>query len=315
MDSLSPNPHTHDDRKRWQTVVSSLITQWWYDSQISLLITAKRTLTPMNSTWSHLTSSSKSGLSYERGFGVRPQTRITAQFSLTMSISQHSAYREELASEVQSSPGGLPCKFQPQALSLLEVRSANVQKLCVCVCVCVCVCACACAVTQSWFFVTPWTAAHQAPLSMGFSRQEYWSGLPFPSPGDLSNPRIETMSLESPANESESHSVVSNSLQPHGLCPWTSPGQNTGVGGLSFLQGIFPTQESNTGLLLCRRILYQLSHKGSPRILEWVAYPISRRSSWPRNRTGVSCIAGRFFTNWDKIYNSYSIQALGRPSN
>ena len=182
MDSLSPNPHTHDDRKRWQTVVSSLITQWWYDSQISLLITVKRTLTPMNSTWSHLTSSSKSGLSYERGFGVRPQTRITAQFSLTMSISQHSAYREELASEVQSSPGGLPCKFQPQALSLLEVRSANVQKFCVCVCVCVRVRACVCAVTQSWLFVTPWTAAHQAPLSMGFSRQEYWSGLPFPSP-------------------------------------------------------------------------------------------------------------------------------------
>ena len=72
------------------------------------------------------------------------------------------------------------------------------------------------------------------------------------------------MSLESPANESESHSVVSNSLQPHGLCPWTSPGQNTGVGGLSFLQGIFPTQESNQGLLHCKRILYQLSYQGSP---------------------------------------------------
>ena len=41
-------------------------------------------------------------------------------------------------------------------------------------------------------FVTPWTVAHQAPLSMGFSRQEYWSGLPFPSPGDLPNPGIET---------------------------------------------------------------------------------------------------------------------------
>ena len=39
--------------------------------------------------------------------------------------------------------------------------------------------------------VTPWTVAHQAPLSMGLSRQEYWSGLPFPSPGDLSNPGIE----------------------------------------------------------------------------------------------------------------------------
>ena len=40
-------------------------------------------------------------------------------------------------------------------------------------------------------FVTPWTVAYQAPLSMGFSRQEYWSGLPFPSPGDLPDPGIE----------------------------------------------------------------------------------------------------------------------------
>lgn len=85
----------------------------------------------MNSTRPRLRSSSKSGLSYERGFGVQTQTRITAQFSLTMSISPHSAYREELASQVQSSLGGLPCKFQPQALSLLEVRSANIQ-MCVC---------------------------------------------------------------------------------------------------------------------------------------------------------------------------------------
>ena len=44
-------------------------------------------------------------------------------------------------------------------------------------------------------FVTPWTVAHQAPLSMGFSRQEYWSGLPFPSPGDLPNPGIKLVSL------------------------------------------------------------------------------------------------------------------------
>ena len=44
-------------------------------------------------------------------------------------------------------------------------------------------------------FATPWTVAHQAPLSMEFSRQEYWSGLPFPSPGNLSNPRIEPRSL------------------------------------------------------------------------------------------------------------------------
>ena len=59
---------------------------------------------------------------------------------------------------------------------------------------------------------------------------------------------------------SESHSVMSNSLQPHGLySPWNSPGQNAGVGSHSLLQGIFPTQESNWGLLHCRRILYQLS--------------------------------------------------------
>ena len=43
----------------------------------------------------------------------------------------------------------------------------------------------------SWLCVTPWTVAHQAPLSMGFSRQEYWSGLPWPPPGDLPNPGME----------------------------------------------------------------------------------------------------------------------------
>ena len=54
-------------------------------------------------------------------------------------------------------------------------------------------------------FVTPWTVAHQAPLSMGFSRQEYWSGLPFPSPGHLPDPGIEPGSpaLESDASTSE----------------------------------------------------------------------------------------------------------------
>ena len=98
-------------------------------------------------------------------------------------------------------------------------------------------------------------------------------------------------------SESESHSVVSSSLQPHGLySPWNSPGQNTGVSSLSLLQRIFPTQGSNPGLPHCRQILYQLSHKGSSRILEWVAYPFSSRSSRPRNQTGVSCIAGRFLS-------------------
>ena len=131
---------------------------------------------------------------------------------------------------------------------------------------------------------------------------------------------------------------MSDSLWPHGLySSWNSPGQNTGVGSLSLLQGtfpsqgelrspalqvdsltaepqgkpkntgvgslsllqqLFPTQELNRGLLHCRQIVYQLSHQGSPRILEWVAYPFCSRSSWPRNRSRVSCIAGGFFTSW-----------------
>ena len=71
--------------------------------------------------------------------------------------------------------------------------------------------------------VTPLTAAHQAPPSLGFSRQEHWSGLSFPS------------------------------------------------------------RKLNLHLVHCRQILYCLSHQGSPRILEWVACPFSRRSSLPRN--------------------------------
>ena len=64
--------------------------------------------------------------------------------------------------------------------------------------------------------------------------------------------------------ESESHSVVSDSLRPHGLyTSWNSPGQNTGVGSLSLLQGTFPTQGSNPGLPRCGQILYQLSYQGS----------------------------------------------------
>ena len=100
-------------------------------------------------------------------------------------------------------------------------------------------------------------------------------------------------------SESQSRSVTSNSLRPHGLdSPRNSPSQNTGVGGLFLLQGIFPIQGSNPGLLHCGQIPYQPSHKGSPTMLEWVAYPFSSGSSWPRNQTGVSCVAGGCFTNW-----------------
>ena len=65
-------------------------------------------------------------------------------------------------------------------------------------------------------------------------------------------------------SESESCWVISNSLRPHGLySPWNSPGQNTRVGSVSLLQGIFPTQGSNPGVSHCRQILYQPSHQGN----------------------------------------------------
>ena len=133
--------------------------------------------------------------------------------------------------------------------------------------------------------------------------------------------------------ESESSLGVSNSLQHHGLhSPWNFPGQNTGVGSLSLLQGIFPTQEANPGLLHCRQILYQLNHKGSPRILDWESIPSpadlpdwgiepgypplysclensTDGGAWcsgvAKSQTRLSdftfmfsCIAGRFFTSW-----------------
>ena len=99
------------------------------------------------------------------------------------------------------------------------------------------------------------------------------------------------------SSESESCSVVSDSLWPYGLySPWNSPGQNIGVGSLSFLQGIFPTQGLNPGLQHCRQILYQLSWSVKP--MTTGVGRFSHESSQPRNGTRVSCIASGFFTNW-----------------
>ena len=166
-----------------------------------------------------------------------------------------------------------------------------------------------------WLFATPWTIQ-----SMEFSRSESWSGWLLPSPGDLSNPGIK---LRSPTLWADS---LSAELQ--------GKPQNTGVGSLSLLQHIFPTQELNWGLRHSRWILYQLSYQGSQKhqwvvlvlvaqscpllrdpmdcsppgssahgilqaiILEWIAIPSSRGSSWHRDQTWVSCIADRFFTIW-----------------
>ena len=105
-----------------------------------------------------------------------------------------------------------------------------------------------------WLFATLWTIALQVPLSVGFFRQEYWSGLPCPPPGDLPNPGIEPRSFKL--------QVDCLPAEPQG-----KP-KNTRVGSLSLLQQIFLTQDSNQGLLHYRQILYQLSYQGSPKGVE-----------------------------------------------
>ena len=119
-------------------------------------------------------------------------------------------------------------------------------------------------------FASPWTIALQPPLSMEFSRQEYLSGLSCPSLGDLPNSGTELTSRTSWALASllgkwkcKLLSHVQLFAIPCTIRPWNSPGQNTGVRRLSLLQGTFPTQGSNPGLPHCKRVLYQLSHKGS----------------------------------------------------
>ena len=102
-------------------------------------------------------------------------------------------------------------------------------------------------------FATPWTVTCQALLSMGFSRQEYWSRLPFPSRGS-SHPGIKP---RSPALRADS--LLSE--------PPRKP-KNTGMGGLSRLCGNFLTQELNRGLPHCR-----LSYQGSPGSLTAVCNP------------------------------------------
>ena len=140
---------------------------------------------------------------------------------------------------------------------------------CMCVCVCVCVWSEVKSLSCVWLFATPWTVAYQALPSMGFSRQEYWSGMPFPSPGDLPNPGIEP---GSPALQTDAFTIwvcvvkVKSQSCPT-LCnpvdcsllgsfsPWDSPGKNTEVGCHFLLQGVFPTQGLSPSLLHCRQML------------------------------------------------------------
>ena len=101
-----------------------------------------------------------------------------------------------------------------------------------------------------------------------------------------------------------SHSVVSDSLRPYGLqptrllCPWGFSRPEYWSGFPCPPPGDLPDPGIQPRSPALQVILYQLSHQGRPGILVWVDYPFSRGSSQPRNQTGISCIAGRFFTHW-----------------
>ena len=135
--------------------------------------------------------------------------------------------------------------------------------------------------SRVWLFATPWTVAYQVPQSMGFlPRQEYWSGLPFPSPGDLLSPGIES---SSPALAGGFFTT-----EP----PWKAV-------------DLFESERevAQSCLTLCDPMDCSLPGSSvhgifQARVLEWVVIFFSRGSSWPRDRTLVSRIAGRHFTVW-----------------
>ena len=153
--------------------------------------------------------------------------------------------------------------------------------------------------SHAQLFATPWTVADQAPPSMGFSRQKYWSGLPFPSPVQVS---IKWW-MGKCVYVCVSCSVVSDCLGPHGLssprllCPWDFPGKSTGVGCHFLLQGIFPAQGLHPGLSHCWQSLYCLSHQGSQ--CESGVYPsVCLWSAVKRNEVGMHV------TTWMSLENS-----------
>ena len=126
-----------------------------------------------------------------------------------------------------------------------------------------------------WLFVTLWTIAHQAPMSMGFSKQEYWTGLPCPPPGHLPDPGIEPtsftplalagrfLSLVPPGKPNQSYVCVLSSFS----CVWTlCDPMDCSLPGFS-VHGILQA-----------------------RILDWVVMPSSRGSSRPRDQTLISYI-------------------------
>ena len=113
-----------------------------------------------------------------------------------------------------------------------------------------------------------------------------------------------------------SHSVLFDSLRPHGLeptrllCPWNSPGKNTGVGSHALLQGISPIQGLNSGLLHCRQILYCLSYPGNPLVVkcQLINYKCSGGEAYRKSLPGWWLfqigIINKFWSRWVEAYGS-----------
>ena len=144
-----------------------------------------------------------------------------------------------------------------------------------------CVCVCVCKVAQSCpTLCDPMDCSLSGSYVHGISQARIMEWVAISFSRESSDPGTEPVSLMSPLLASGFFTtappgkptwvLVSDSLPPREpesaslLCPWSSPGKNTGVGCHSLLQGIFPTQGLNPGLLHCRRILYHLSHQGNP---------------------------------------------------
>ena len=146
--------------------------------------------------------------------------------------------------------------------------------------------------TPAWKI--PWTEEPGGLQSPGSWRvgHDWATSLSLLCTGEGNGKPLQCSCLENPRDRGAWWASV------HGVAQSRTRLKQLSSSSLSLLQGIFPTQGLNSGLPRCRQILYQLSHKGSPRILECVAYPFSRGSSRPKNWTGVSDVASGFFTSW-----------------
>ena len=166
---------------------------------------------------------------------------------------------------------------------------------------------CAQSLSHVRLFVTPWTVTHQASLSMRFSRQEYWSGLPFPPPGDLPDPGIAPTSLASLALVvlclvAQSWPTLWDLMDcsPSGSSVHgDSPGKNTGVGCHALLQGIFPTQGLKPGLLHCWFFTVWATREARKTQMEELGDEPRALYMWSMHSTSELhplALAGRFFT-------------------